>query len=127
MSLRQNLFVKIVAAYVVFGFILMEVLWFVWCRPFSDYWAGPPDDRRYSLHVPTHIFPIREYESSQQIVNCSAETNHMITNAVLNISSDIMIIALPMPVFLQSQLAVKRKIILCGVFALGIFTVGLSA
>lgn len=47
----------------------------------------------------------------------------MITNAVMNISSDIMIIALPMPVFLQSQLAIKRKVVLCGVFALGIFTV----
>lgn len=47
----------------------------------------------------------------------------MITNAVVNISSDIMIILLPMPVFLQSQLPLKRKIILCGVFALGIFTV----
>jgi len=47
----------------------------------------------------------------------------MITNAVINISSDIMIIILPMPVFLQSQLPLKRKIILCGVFALGIFTV----
>lgn len=60
------------------------------------------------------------------LVNCSAETNHMITNAVMNISSDIMIIALPMPVFLQSQLAIKRKIVLCAVFALGIFTVGLE-
>jgi len=47
----------------------------------------------------------------------------MITNAVINISSDIMIIILPMPVFLQSQLPLKRKIILCGIFALGIFTV----
>jgi hypothetical protein len=47
----------------------------------------------------------------------------MITNAVINISSDIMIIILPMPVFLQSQLPLKRKIILCGVFALGIFTI----
>lgn len=47
----------------------------------------------------------------------------MITNAVLNISSDIMIILIPMPVFLQSQLALKRKMILCGVFALGAFSV----
>ena len=61
------------------------------------------------------------------LVNCSAETNHMITNAVMNISSDIMIIALPMPVFLQSQLAIKRKVVLCAVFALGIFTVRFEA
>ncbi|EEU42355.1 uncharacterized protein NECHADRAFT_39937 [Fusarium vanettenii 77-13-4] len=101
LSLRQNFFVKIVAGYVVLGFVVMQILWFAaWCRPFSHYWQVPPQD-----------------------LNCSAETNHMITNAVMNISSDIMIIALPMPVFLQSQLAIKRKVVLCGVFALGIFTI----
>lgn len=49
----------------------------------------------------------------------------MITNTVMNISTDIMIIALPMPVFLQSQLPLKRKVILCAVFALGGFSVSL--
>lgn len=47
----------------------------------------------------------------------------MITNAIFNISTDIMIIALPMPVLINSQLPLKRKLTLCGVFALGIFTI----
>lgn len=47
----------------------------------------------------------------------------MITNAVFNITSDIMIIIFPMPLFVQSQLALKRKLVLCGVFALGAFTI----
>lgn len=51
------------------------------------------------------------------------ERDHLITNTVLNISSDIMIIILPMPVFIKAQLPAKRKAILIGVFALGIFTV----
>ncbi|KAF5027091.1 hypothetical protein F66182_803 [Fusarium sp. NRRL 66182] len=100
MSLRQNFLVKLVAGYVVVGFVVMQILWFQWCRPFHHYWQVPPDD-----------------------LNCSAETNHMITNAVINITSDLMILALPMPVFIQSQLPLKRKMILCGVFALGIFTI----
>ncbi|KAF7546070.1 hypothetical protein G7Z17_g8685 [Cylindrodendrum hubeiense] len=100
-SLRQNYLVKIVAGYVAFSFVLMEILFFaVWCRPFHFYWQVPPDD-----------------------LNCSAETNHMITNAVLNISTDILIIALPMPVFIQSQLPLKRKIVLVAVFLLGAFTI----
>lgn len=101
MSLRQNLAVKIVAGYVAVGFIVMEILYLgVWCRPFNQYWAVPP-------------------KNSQ----CSAATNHLITNAVLNISSDIMIILIPMPILIQSQLPVKRKAILIGVFALGSFTI----
>lgn len=101
MSLKQNLAVKIVAGYAAFGLVLMEILYLgVWCRPFTEYWAVPPDS-----------------------VQCSAATNHLITNAVLNISSDIMIIAIPMPIFLKSQLPGKRKAVLIGVFALGAFTI----
>lgn len=65
----------------------------------------------------------RHYLTNTMTVNCSAETNHMITNAVFNLSSDVMIIALPMPVLIGSQLPLKRKLTLCCVFALGIFTI----
>lgn len=37
-----------------------------------------------------------------------------------------MIILIPMPIFLQSTLTVKRKMVLCGVFAVGTFTVCLT-
>ncbi|KAK6193537.1 hypothetical protein LQW54_012372 [Pestalotiopsis sp. IQ-011] len=101
MSLKQNIAVKFVAAYVAFGFVLMEILYLaVWCRPFTEYWAVPTSN-----------------------IQCSAATNHLITNAVLNITSDVMIILIPMPVFLAVKLPIKRKAILVGVFALGIFTV----
>lgn len=123
MSLKQNLAVKIVAGYVVIGFVVMEILYLgVWCRPFSQYWAVPPENS-----TSKHIFlPCRwiAYTISAQ---CSAATNHLITNAVLNISSDIMIILIPMPIFLQSQLPAKRKAVLCCVFALGTFTVSYLA
>ncbi|KAI0468231.1 hypothetical protein F4859DRAFT_218468 [Xylaria cf. heliscus] len=98
----QRFCVKLAAGYVAFGFVLMEILYFgVWCRPFSQYWAVPPDS-----------------------IQCSAATHHLITNAVLNISSDLFIIAIPMPVFLQINIAPRKKVILCGVFALGLFTIG---
>ncbi|KAI0154017.1 hypothetical protein BJ166DRAFT_373512 [Pestalotiopsis sp. NC0098] len=101
MSLKQNIAVKFVAAYVAFGFVLMEILYLaVWCRPFTEYWAVPTSN-----------------------IQCSAATNHLITNAVLNITSDVMIILIPMPVFLAVKLPIKRKAILVGVFALGIFTI----
>ncbi|KAF5962741.1 integral membrane protein PTH11 [Fusarium bulbicola] len=101
MSLSQNLAVKFVAAYVTTGLVIMEILYFgVWCRPFNQYWAVPPKNTQ-----------------------CSAATNHLITNAVINITSDIMIILIPMPIFLKSQLPLKRKAVLVGVFALGSFTI----
>ena len=38
-----------------------------------------------------------------------------------------MIILIPMPIFLQSTLTLKRKMVLCGVFAVGTFTVCLTS
>ncbi|PSR99077.1 hypothetical protein BD289DRAFT_424537 [Coniella lustricola] len=100
-NLQHNLVVKIVAGYTVIGFIVMEILYFgVWCRPFYHYWQVPP-----------------------QSIQCSAEHNHMITSAVLNISSDIMIMLLPMPIFVAAKLKLRRKLTLIGVFALGAFTI----
>ncbi|KAG6003231.1 hypothetical protein E4U43_000950 [Claviceps pusilla] len=69
------------------------------------------------------IMAVRVSYLKGNVAQCSAATNHLITNAVLNVSSDIMIILIPMPVFLQSQLALKKKFILIGVFALGSFTI----
>ncbi|KAI1148476.1 hypothetical protein F4825DRAFT_94423 [Nemania diffusa] len=98
----QKMSVKLVAGYVAFGFVLMEILYFaVWCRPFDQYWAVPVDN-----------------------IQCSAATNHLITNAVFNISSDLFIIVIPMPIFLQINIAPRKKTVLCGVFALGLFTIG---
>jgi hypothetical protein len=50
MSLSQNLAVKFVAAYTAAGFVIMEILYLgVWCRPFSQYWAVPPENSMSSL------------------------------------------------------------------------------
>lgn len=79
----------------------MEILYLgVWCRPFSQYWAVPPSNSQ-----------------------CSAATNHLITNAVLNISSDLMIIAIPMPLLFKVKLPLKNKMILIGLFLIGTFNV----
>lgn len=81
--------------------VVMEILYLgVWCRPIQQYWA-----------VPTH--------STQ----CSAATNHLITNAVLNISSDLMIISIPIPLLFKVRLPRKNKAVLCGMFLIGTFTV----
>lgn len=59
MSLSQNRAVKIVAAYVILGFVAMEILYLgVWCRPFTEYWAVPPDNgesRILFTHLPFSV------------------------------------------------------------------------
>ncbi|KAF2788028.1 hypothetical protein K505DRAFT_342444 [Melanomma pulvis-pyrius CBS 109.77] len=89
------------AIYVGISFVVMEILYFgVWCRPFSQYFAVPTSS-----------------------VQCSAATNHLITNAVFNISSDIIIILIPMPILFKAMLPNKNKAGLIGVFLIGVFTI----
>ncbi|KAJ4355557.1 uncharacterized protein N0V89_003575 [Didymosphaeria variabile] len=99
--LPQHKAVLVVSAYTALGFVVMEILYLgVWCRPFNQYWAVPPSNPQ-----------------------CSAATNHLITNAVLNISSDIMIIAIPMPLLFKVKLPKKNKAILIGLFLIGTFNI----
>ncbi|KAG9228697.1 hypothetical protein BJ875DRAFT_228844 [Amylocarpus encephaloides] len=93
--------VKLVGAYVLLSFIAMEILYFaVWCRPFTQMWAVPVDN-----------------------IQCSAAINHLATNAFFNISSDAMMLCIPLPILINSQLPRTKKVILCTLFSLGGFVI----
>jgi hypothetical protein len=98
---KRNMATKLLAVYVALGFVVMEVLYFAaWCRPFHEYWSITP-------------------HSSQ----CTTLTNHRIVNAVFNISSDLIMLCIAIPMFIRSLLPLKRKLILCCIFSLGIFVI----
>jgi len=45
LGLKQKWAVKLVAGYVVIGFVVMEILYLgVWCRPFKQYWQVPVEN-----------------------------------------------------------------------------------
>ncbi|KAF2855495.1 hypothetical protein T440DRAFT_156151 [Plenodomus tracheiphilus IPT5] len=105
MVLPQHKIVVATSIYVGVTFVIMEILYFgVWCRPFSQYWAIPPNSNQ-----------------------CSAATNHLITNAVFNISSDLIIISIPMPLLFKVRLPKKNKTILFVIFLIGAFTIVAAA
>ncbi|KAK5715852.1 hypothetical protein LTR17_016606 [Elasticomyces elasticus] len=98
---RENIAIKVLCGLVVFGFVFMEIFYFgVWCRPFSNYWAVPTPN-----------------------IQCDAATNHLITNAVINLSSDIAMIVIGLPMFVRMSLPLRKKIPLIGIFSLGIFVI----
>lgn len=98
---RENIAIKALLGYVIGSFILMEILYLgVWCRPFHNYWAVPTPN-----------------------VQCDAATNHLITNAVFNLSSDVAMLAVGLPMFLRISIPLSKKIPLVGVFSLGVFVI----
>jgi len=101
---KENIAIKLLAVYTALGFVVIEVLYFsAWCRPFSAYYA-----------VPTTSF------------QCNALVHHRITKAVFNISSDLIMLCIALQMLIRSLLPMKRKLILCGIFSLGIFVVAAS-
>lgn len=101
---NENVAIKLLSAYVALGFVVMEILYFAaWCRPFPEYFAVPTRSRQ-----------------------CNALVHHRITKAVFNISSDLIMLVIALQMLLRSLLPLKRKLILCGIFSLGIFVVAAS-
>jgi hypothetical protein len=99
--LKVNWLVKCLACYMIATFIIMEVLYFgVWCRPFHNYWALPTPN-----------------------LQCSTAKNHLITNAIFNISSDLVMLIIAFSLFIGNRLPWHRKLILSLVFGLGVFTI----
>lgn len=98
---KEHIVVVALFCYVVGSFVIMDILYFgVWCRPFSNYWAVPTPNPQ-----------------------CDAATNHLITNAVFNISSDALMLVVGLPLFLRLKLPMRKKAPVICVFSLGIFTV----
>ncbi|KAK6831785.1 hypothetical protein P875_00108608 [Aspergillus parasiticus SU-1] len=100
-GIKQQLAVKILAGYVVGSYVLLEILYFaVWCRPFYNYWAVPTPNEQ-----------------------CSTATHHLIMTMVFNISSDILMMCIPLPLLISASLPLRSKITLVGVFSMGTFII----
>lgn len=100
-NLRQNMIVKCVAAYVATTYVVMEVLYFgYWCRPFHDYWQTPTDN-----------------------VQCTTALHHLIMNLSFNLSSDLMLISIPLFLLVRTKMDRKRKFLLVFPFSLGFLTI----
>jgi hypothetical protein len=100
MGLRQQKFVNAIAIYVALGWVGTELAFFFACRPFRGYWAVPPPNPQ-----------------------CTTLQHYAITQAVFNISSDLLMLGIMLPLLMQVNLAIKQKIALVGIFSMGSFVI----
>ncbi|KAL5445401.1 hypothetical protein PMIN06_008101 [Paraphaeosphaeria minitans] len=97
---KENVAIQLLAAYVVLGFVTMEILYFAaWCRPFSQYYAVPTANKQ-----------------------CNTLIDHRIAKTVFNVSSDLVMLGIALQMLIRSSLPIKRKVVLCFIFSLGLFT-----
>lgn len=99
-NLRQRRLVQIAAGYGLVTFIVMMSLYYgYWCRPFRAFWETPTPN-----------------------IQCATQTHHLTVNLVFNLTSDLLIIFIPLPMFIKAHLELKKKLLLIFPFSLGFFT-----
>lgn len=92
--------IRFVAAWVIIGYVAVQIAFFTACRPFKGYWGMPPPNPQ-----------------------CTTLEHFAIVQATFNLSSDVLIIALPIPMVASLSLPIKQKIGLGALFSMGTFVI----
>lgn len=99
-GLRDERNVRYLAAYVAAGWLATELAFFAACRPFRGYWAMPPPDPQ-----------------------CTTLERYAVVQGCFNISSDLLMLCIPLPLVARARLPRRQKLALALVFSLGAFVV----
>jgi hypothetical protein len=87
--------------YIWLGFVVIEITYYaVFCRPFSQYWAMPVKN-----------------------LQCATYQHYSILQMCFNITSDLGLILMPLPMVRQARLPTQRKILLVAIFCMAGFTI----
>ncbi|KIV99614.1 uncharacterized protein PV09_08789 [Verruconis gallopava] len=97
----NNIWVRLVICYTVFGLVVVEIsCLFVLCRPFSQYWA----------------LPVKNPQCANYFYYC-------IIQMVFNVSSDFLMLLLPLPFIINARVPLLKRFLLVGIFSLGLFVI----
>jgi hypothetical protein len=100
LGLTTQRLVRYLAVYVAVGWCSTEIAFFTACRPFTGYWAMPPPDPQ-----------------------CTTLQYYAIVQGCFNISSDTLMLFIPLPLITRLSMPWKQKAVLMIIFSMGIFVI----
>ena len=100
LNLRQHRLVKICAGYTFCGWLATVLVLFFNCHPLSGYWTLPPPQEE-----------------------CASYFRYEVTQAVFNISSDLAILSIILPMLFRVKMPWKTKVPLVFIFSMGLVVV----
>jgi hypothetical protein len=100
LGLNVQKMVFYLAIYVAVGWASSEIAFFTACRPFVGYWAMPPPNPQ-----------------------CTTLQHYAIVQACFNISSDTLMLFIPLPLITRLNMPLKQKFVLMIIFSMGIFVI----
>ncbi|KAN0090605.1 hypothetical protein V8E51_019184 [Hyaloscypha variabilis] len=99
-NLKQNLLVKVCAGYTFCGWLATMLVFIFNCHPFTGYWTLPPPQEE-----------------------CATYFRYEVTQAVFNISSDLAMLSVILPMLFKLRMAWKTKVPLIFIFSMGLVVV----
>jgi hypothetical protein len=100
LGLQVQKMVMYLSIYVAIGWLATEIAFFTACRPFTGYWAMPPPDPQ-----------------------CTTLEHYAIVQGCFNISSDALMLLIPLPLVTRLNVPWKQKAVLMVIFSMGIFVI----
>ena len=119
----QTVLLKIASGYVVLTyFVVMFMFIFFWCNPTYEYWAVP-------VRISKFLKSSAHYTATDCLsqVQCATYYHHMIFATACNISSDLLLFFIPIPLIVNLKMPTKKKAILVGILGLGVFNVRINS
>ncbi|TLS23364.1 uncharacterized protein PpBr36_06196 [Pyricularia pennisetigena] len=92
--------VRLLAVYVALCWTTTQVMFFSHCRPFSDLYAFPPPSR-----------------------DCTTYESYELVEGVLNVTSDLFMLCIPLPLVVRVRMPRRQKAMLVAVFSTGVFVI----
>jgi hypothetical protein len=100
LGLTTQRLVRYLSCYVAVGWLASQIAFFAACRPFKGYWGMPPPDPQ-----------------------CTTLEHYSIAQACFNISSDALMLFVPLPLILRTTMPLKQKAVLSVIFSMGLFVI----
>jgi hypothetical protein len=99
-NLKQHKLVKACAAYTFCGWLATVLVLFLNCHPFSGYWTLPPPQEE-----------------------CATYFRYEVTQCVFNISSDLAMFSIILPMLFKLQMKWRTKVPILFIFSMGLVVV----
>ncbi|KAH8593974.1 hypothetical protein B0O99DRAFT_688006 [Bisporella sp. PMI_857] len=101
-GLKQRQWINWLAIYTYVGYGITQICYFTMCRPFTDYFVVPPPPGQDQ---------------------CASYFNVLIVQGCFNITSDVGVLLVGIPLLLFIQVPVQQKIGIVAVFGMGVFVI----
>jgi hypothetical protein len=115
----QERIINGVLVYIAAGFVACQIALFTSCRPFSGYWAVPAPDGECCIFVSLDNELIKASAPGQ----CWSYFNFEVVEGTLNVSADVVVLVIALPLLVKLSMPIQQKMILMGVFGMGVFVI----